>query len=707
MKLGKLLSLVIALFLATNVMGGIVQPNDAATVARNFMYERSVKQGLSLSINEVQPQLFQVRESNGQPSFYVFNMENDGWVIVSGDDLYTPIIGYATTGKFPTSQLDKNFSSFIQGYVDQIEYGRSIRASATPEIAERWSQYTTMGAPRIAIEGERDVDPLFTNTWNQDFPYNAYCPEDAAGSGGHVYAGCVATAMSMIMHYYRYPEVGTGSHSYYCAGYGTQTANFGNTHYNWDAMQNSINSNMGESVNAIAELQYHCGVAVNMMYSFDGSGAYSENVPDAIISYFGYSSTAAYILKVNYTATVWENTIMAQLDAAKPFYYSGQSSEGGHAFGLDGYQVTGSGKLFHFNFGWSGSGNGFFTLTDVNGYSSRQGMVKNFFPGSVNYPDYCDDHTITSSQGSFEDGSSPLNTYLANSGCSWLIAPTDSVNSITLTFTEIDFAAGDSIKVYAGATENDPLLATYGSGSSIAALTSPTNRMLVKFITDGSEEGAGFKADFNSIYPVFCASSTNNLTGPAGDLSDGSGAYNYNNNTVCKWKIVPGQWSKNLTLAFSSFDLEQDKDFLKVFAVPSNTVLATLTGNTIPDPIVAPDGQNLMIMFSTNGFNNNQGFEASYYISNVNTSNEDITRNLAIYPNPAGSYTEVKFNVVEPANVKISILNLLGEEVYAEPVQLLSGYVSRTLQLGSLSKGLYLLRVSSDKGSVVKKLIIK
>lgn len=162
-----------------------------------------------------------------------------------------------------------------------------------------------------------------------------------------------------------------------------------------------------------------------------------------------------------------------------------------------------------------------------------------------------------------------------------------------------------------------------------------------------------------------------------------------------------------MTLAFSSFDLEQDKDFLKVFAVPSNTVLATLTGNTIPDPIVAPDGQNLMIMFSTNGFNNNQGFEASYYISNVNTSNEDITRNLAIYPNPAGSYTEVKFNVVEPANVKISILNLLGEEVYAEPVQLLSGYVSRTLQLGSLSKGLYLLRVSSDKGSVVKKLIIK
>lgn len=707
MKLGKLLSLVIALFLATNVMGGIVQPNDAATVARNFMYERFVKQGLSLSVDEVQPQLVQVRESNGQPSFYVFNIGNDGWVIVSGDDIYTPIIGFATTGKFPEGQLEKNFSSFLQDYVDQIDFGRSNRSSATQEIADRWSQYTTLSSPRAVLEGERDVEPLLTNLWNQDFPYNAYCPEDAAGSGGHVYAGCVATAMSMIMHYYRYPEVGTGSHSYYCAGYGTQTANFGDTHYDWDAMQNSINGNMGESVNAIAELQYHCGVAVNMMYGNDGSGAYSQDVPAAIKSYFGYSSTAAYVQKMNYTATVWENMITTQLDAAKPFYYSGQSSEGGHAFGLDGYQVTGSGKLYHFNFGWSGSGNGFFTLTDVGGYSSQQGMLKNFFPGSVSYPYYCDDHTITSPLGSFEDGSGPLNTYLANSACSWLIAPTDSVSSITLTFTELNLAAGDSVKVYAGATENDPLLAVYGSGSAIAALTSPTNRMLIKLITDGSEDGAGFKADFTSTFPIFCTNTTNNLTDPTGDISDGSGLYNYNNNTICKWKIAPGPWSADLTLAFSSFDLEQDKDFLKVFAVPSNALLATLTGNTIPDPIVAPAGQNLMLMLSTNGYNNNQGFEASYYISNVKTTNEDIARNLAIYPNPAGSYTEVKFNVVEPANVKISILNLLGEEVYAEPVQLLSGYVSRTLQLGGISKGVYVLRISSDKGSVAKKLVIQ
>ena len=131
------------------------------------------------------------------------------------------------------------------------------------------------------------MDPLLPVLWNQDFPYNAYCPLDAAGPGGHVYAGCVATAMSMIMTYYRYPEHGTGSYSYNYSPYGNISANFGQTYYDWDAMLNSITSGSGRAVNAIAELQYQCGVSVRMMYGADGSGAYSEDVPYALRTYFG------------------------------------------------------------------------------------------------------------------------------------------------------------------------------------------------------------------------------------------------------------------------------------------------------------------------------------------------------------------------------------------------------------------------------------
>lgn len=705
MKFGKLLSLLAGVLFAGQLMAAIVQPDAATTVARNFIYERFVTAGSAVSASEIDLQLINTRESNGQPAYYVFNVEKGGWIIIAADDVFSPVIGYAADGKFPAGQLDANFASFLSSYVEQIDFARQNSISAKEDIAQQWSAYTYGSNPRMLLEGDRDVEPLLDITWDQGSPYNAHCPADAVGPGGHVYAGCVATAMSMIMHYYRYPEVGTGTYSYYAQGYGTQTANFGETHYNWDAMVRSLNGNMGESVNAIAQLQYHCGVAVRMMYGNDGSGAYSTDVPPAIKSYFGYSSTAAYMQKISYTQTAWENTILEHLNANKPLYYSGQSPEGGHAFVLDGFQQTGTGKMFHFNFGWSGSGNGYFSLTDVGGYSSQQGMVKNFVPGSANYPYGCDTHVITMPLGTFEDGSGPLASYDANNACSWLIAPADSVNTISVNFYMMDLAEGDSVKVYNGSDETAPLLGSFGMNSALSILTSTGNRMFIKFLSDGSGEAAGFRADYSSTYPVYCSNSIVNLTSHTGEISDGSGIYNYNNNSICKWKINPGPGAIDLTIAFTALDLEDGVDFLKIFDIPSNQLLANLTGNQVPEPIVSSTGQ-VMLMFSTNGYNNRQGFEASYYIANVNTSNEDVTKNLSIYPNPASNYTEVKFNLQEPTNVKISVHNLLGKEVYAEPSQLLSGYVSRTLQLGDLSDGVYMIRIATDKGTVTRKLIL-
>ena len=408
---------------------------------------------------------------------------------------------------------------------------------------------------------------------------------------------------------------------------------------------------------------------------------------------------------MSFTLTAWENIILEHINANKPLYYSGQSSDGGHAFVCDGYQETGTGKLYHFNFGWSGSGNGYYNLNDVNGFSSQQGMVRNFVPNAT-YPYQCDNHIVSATQGSFEDLSGPLAAYLPNSGCTWLISPEDSVTNVTLNFTDISLGSGDSLKIYAGSDANAPLLASYGPGAAFAPLTSNTSTMFVQLNSDGSEEGDGFRAEFSSTFPVYCTNSVTNLTTQTGEVSDGSGDHNYNNNTVCKWKINPGPWAQNLTLAFTEFDLEQDKDFLKVFDIPTNQLLANLTGDQIPDPIVSSTGQ-MMLMFSTNGYNNNQGFKADYYISNVNTSQTDLTQNLSIFPNPAVSYTDIKFVLKETSNIRIALHNLLGEVVYAETSQMNAGFISKTIQLSGLSKGVYLVKISGDKGSVTRKLIIQ
>jgi hypothetical protein len=705
MKFGKLLSLVGAVLIAGNVMADIVQPDAAANVARNFMYERYVQQGSSLNVFDVVPVLSDTRLAIDQPAFYIFDIENGGWVIVSAEDSYTPIIGYSPEGKFPKMELAAHYNSFLQEYVDQIIFARENNVSATSEVAYQWASLEMPSGSRIMPDGNRDVEPLVDILWNQDFPYNAYCPVDPQGPGDHVYAGCVATAMSMIMYYYRYPEVGNGTYSYNASGYGVQTADFGSTYYNWDAMVNSLNASMGESVNAIAELQYHCGVAVGMMYSWDGSGAFSNNVPAAIKTYFKYANSAQYMQKMSYTLPVWENMIIEQIDVEQPLYYSGQGSDGGHAFLLDGYQITGTGKLFHFNFGWSGSGNGYYTLSDVGGFASQQAMVRNFIPNSDFYPYAPDNKIITVPIGSIQDPSGPTIDYLANSVYTWLIRPTDSVTSITLNVLEIDFGAGDVLNVYDGADENAPLLATYAQGASVTPLTSSGREMFIKFLTDGSEEGDGFRAEFTSAFPVYCTNSITNLTSETGNVSDGSGDFKYNNGTVCKWRISPGPWAKQLTLSFNEFELG-DGDFLKVFEIPSNDLLADLTGSDLPAPLVSSTGQ-MMLMFSSNGYNNAQGFDADYYIANVNADNEDFTKNLSIFPNPASSYTDIKFNVTEPTQVKISVMNLLGEVIYSEPSTLINGFFNKTIQLGDYSKGVYLIKIDSDNGTVTKKLIVK
>ena len=228
--------------------------------------------------------------------------------------------------------------------------------------------------------------------------------------------------------------------------------------------------------------------------------------------------------------------------------------------------------------------------------------------------------------------------------------------------------------------------------------------MLFRSLTDNTNEGNGFIAEFNSTYPVFCTG-TITLNEPTGTITDGSGDHSYNHNSMCKWKIEPGPYAENLTLAFTSFDLEENKDYLKVYALPTNQLIANFTGSTIPEPLVSPTGR-MLLLFTSNGFNNKGGFDAEYYILNVSASANEFTGNLSVYPNPAKGYTEVKFSVAEATSAVFGLYDLTGREVYQETTFLNSGFNNKVIQLNNLKSGVYLLRISSEKGIVSRKLIV-
>ncbi|MBR4390963.1 MAG: C10 family peptidase [Bacteroidales bacterium] len=311
-------------------------------------------------------------------NIYVFDIGNRGFVMVSGSTILPPILGYSLNETFPSlNEAPDNFISWIAHYGEMIDFAFENGILPEKKILQQWDDAQKGQFP---TRNTTTVDPLIQTNWNQDYPYNYYAPATSGGwwegPGGHCYAGCVACAMAQIMKFWNHPTIGNGSHSYVHGTYGEQSANFGETTYNWAIMPNELGYQADNAARAVALLMYHCGVSVNMNFGPDGSGAYSKDVETALRSYFGYCG-AKYCEKKQYDHEVWVSMLKSELDLSHPIYYSGNSESVGHAIVCDGYDEN---DFFHFNLGWSGSGNDYYSLYDVAGYNNNQAAVMNIVP---------------------------------------------------------------------------------------------------------------------------------------------------------------------------------------------------------------------------------------------------------------------------------------------------------------------------------------
>ena len=359
MKLRILFTLLVCFLINTAVMAEVIDENRAERVAKNFFYHHARMDYNAIIFDEII-----TIDEQGIPVYYIFNLPADlGFVIVSAEGASYPVLGYATSGSFGLDNQPPNLKSWFRVYREQIIFIRGQQLSATTQIESAWQEYDE--GFNLSRGGNRNiVGPYIDDIlWNQGCYYNDSCPADVTGPCGHVYAGCVATAASMIMKYHHHPHHGSGSHSYVHPTYGTQSANYAATTYDWGNMPEfDANGN-------VAQLLYHMGVAVDMDYGPAGSGASSALVVNALETYFNYDPVATWNYKASYTDPVWEGMVMAELDAERPLYYRGQGGQGGHAFVCDGYDddYSGSGNVyFHFNWGWSGAYNGYYQLSALN-----------------------------------------------------------------------------------------------------------------------------------------------------------------------------------------------------------------------------------------------------------------------------------------------------------------------------------------------------
>ena len=351
------------ILLAMTIVGSIfavssspVDTTLAKTVAVNFYIQNLPPQSVSL-MNNINAYMAYTKVANNTDIFYVYNISNNnGWVMVAADNAINPILAYAQEGSYSSMDQPPAFVDWINSYKDAILYVKQNNIVANTLVSNKWNRLiNNTGNLKVLLTS---VSPLLSTTWNQGCYYNALCPADAGGPCSHVYTGCVATALAQIMKYWNYPVTGTGSHSYTDPTYGTQSANFGATTYNWGSMPNNVTS----ANSAVATLMYHCGVSVDMEYGISGSAANTSDVPYALINYFGYQNTATYVCRSSYSDNDWINLLKSELDQSRPVQYRGSGPDGGHSFVCDGYDNN---SYFHFNWGWGGSSDGYFAIGDL------------------------------------------------------------------------------------------------------------------------------------------------------------------------------------------------------------------------------------------------------------------------------------------------------------------------------------------------------
>ena len=331
---------------------------EAYTTVEQFLSQQG-KSNLPTISEEIKSQ------TSGQTNLFVFSLEPQGFVIVSA---IGEVLAYSFESGLPHSEkLPEHIAYWIELYNQQTDV-----LLEQPEQARKPSK------------GPRSVEPLLTSAWGQGCYYNATCPYDNEGQCQHALAGCVAVSMAQIMYYYKQPIMGNGSLSYSCWPYGMLGANFGQT-YHWDEMADQLQ----EPNDAVAGLIYHCGVSVRTRYNATLSLANFHDAIDAFHYYFSYPyATICY--RSDYNDEAWLNMLMDNLDKHHPVFYTGFSSRSGHSFVCDGYDNNG---MFHFNFGWGGDANGYFTIDDISGYSNVQSIIKDIYP-VIELPINSDEHGI-------------------------------------------------------------------------------------------------------------------------------------------------------------------------------------------------------------------------------------------------------------------------------------------------------------------------
>lgn len=704
MKKISILSLI--LIFAGQMFAQRVSESQAAQVCQRFLLDKN-----QLTASEEFKLAEVYTQDNGEAALYRFQLPEVGFVVVSASVTTPPVLAYAFDQNF---EMIPPVRDLFYLYKGEMAYAEKQQWQAKPKAAAAWTRYLadefTPQAPKGTSGG-----PLLTTTWNQNKYYNTYCPWDVQAGAYYDYRvpnGCVALACAQILNYHRFPDRGTGSTSYKPQGYPLQTVKFYEHTYHYDAMCNEPQS----YANEIAKLAYHFGVAIQMNYNYDGSGANTERAKEKLYGVFKYDPTiTTYYRDLYQDSTVVEfyEVLKNEIDHKRPVYYSGctETFSSCHAYVLDGYDED---NLFHLNYGWGGASNAFYAIDNfVAGpmhfdYGSQ--TLVNIMPSLSYEPTYCQGHKRnTASFGYVADGSPTARPYQANPDCSWMVAAQGAF-AYRFHFDRLDLNEGDYVTIYNGPTvESGVAVSLTGSEIPTQNYIINADSVLITFTGNtNNTDHYGFLISYStSLYSRTCEETTILPNVWTDTLTDGSQVgEKYLPQTNCTWNITHN-FISGYAFAFPKFNLGYG-DFVDVYNSTTNppTLYKRFDIYDAPDGTYTVNFKKMRVNFVSDNWDQNDGFSLVFFaLAAVEDYNglEDLT----VYPNPATDNVTVSFSLQEESQLGVRLMDLTGKTLRQEQYEAVQGANQIRFALDGVAKGMYLLEISTPEGKSVRKVTVQ
>ena len=664
-----------------SLMAGPVDQQKAQKLGAKFLSTTSLCQkNADIQLNLVS---VAIDPQRGGTDYYVFNVKDgEGFVVIAGDDRVRPILAYSTEGKYNPNDVADGFQFTLNGFRDEIHYIREHNLATTPDIVAEWKRVSETGSLNRGGQTRVVVAPLCQTLWNQNYPWNSQCPvslPDTLGNGGHVFAGCAATAMGMVMKYWDWPARGNGSHSYNPDGYAQQSANFGETDYHFELMPLTLDStNNEEDWYYVAQLLHHLGIALDMQYSPNGSGASAFSVYTAFQSYFRYNrdfpeiNAGGIIPGYGYTNEEWAQMLKdGGLDEHLPILYCGSDDggAGGHAFVCDGYDEN---DYFHFNWGWSGRDNAWCPIGAL--HTTRYDFNQtNHFIGH-----------IVPQNNEYYNRPQPVDKVG--------LSENETFDGVVISWT-------------------NPALDLNGNAlTSITSVTLRRNFEVVAELTD-AQVGADMEYEDNGLEPglyeysiyvtnaagisttVYCSILVGEKCSLVFQLNDEGGdgwkgaaisVADENGNRIAVVELTEGS-EETLTVPLLHGNLSFIWNPGWYHSYPEYD-----TDGECSFSILTPDGQSIY----TSSELENGVFMTYDPCSYDAVSETPDSQNVSIYPNP----THGMLNIHGQGMMCISVSNLLGQQLMETTAD-----DSTTIDLRCFESGVYLIHVETEEGITVKK----